>query len=105
MPLCICFQCGRKMDCSGEGVCEICEIDAEGLKPGLTASGGVLQVETLSIDRQIHVILKQFHRVLSGPERECRWQHDDRKQVYWCQHVVIPARDVMEQYWRRFEKE
>jgi hypothetical protein len=32
MPLCVCYNCGRKMDCSPEGMCELCEADLEGLR-------------------------------------------------------------------------
>jgi hypothetical protein len=59
----------------------------------------------IPMDKVIHGILKQFHRDMVGAERECRWYHSDKKQVYWCDHVQIPARDVTEEYWGRFGKD
>lgn len=99
--LCICFSCGRKTDCESHNQCDVCEADAEGIKPELVVAGSGLVIEAMTMDRQIHVILKQLHRDLAGPERECRWQHSEEKQVYWCDHVAIPARDVTDAYWHQ----
>lgn len=101
MPLCICYTCNRTIDCDASGQCELCEIDAEGTHPPLQQEGNGLIVTPITLDREIHVILKQLHRQLHGPERECRWQYSDKKQYYWCQHVMIPARDVTEAYWQK----
>lgn len=99
MPLCICYSCQRKMDCDASGMCDICEADADGYRPETVVAGGRTRVEYMPMDKEIHVILKKLHRELGGAERECRWRHSDAKQIYWCEHVVIPARDVTEQYW------
>ena len=121
----ICIKCKRTIDCSGDGICEVCEIDAVNdtstivraaetgakKKSPTNANGNTPMVGSyitsacspvVSTDHQIMSILRRLHQSMHGPERGCRWNYHDARQVYWCDHVSIPSREVADLYWRQF---
>lgn len=113
--LCHCYSCSRTMDCSPDGVCELCEADGKRKatspkqnKDHIVAGNNELKVpkvgkvDYVSTDHQIYSILRRLHNTMAGPERDCRWNHSDKDQIYWCQHVAIRAGDVADHYWSQF---
>ena len=119
------------MDCTGEELCEVCELQdpsmwdfdkaviREPRKPskviGWLGSVGYRMVideparlleeerkQSISTDHQILSILRQLHNTLAGSDHECRWHHNEQDQNYSCEHITIPARDVVDRYWQQF---
>jgi len=106
-PLCVCYQCGGKMDCDPGGMCEVCEEYVEALAEPSKPHHQTLKLEPG--DRQILNILQRLHRSMLQETqpyvsytKECRWKFSEG--VYGCDHVSIREEDVMDSYKRQMEK-
>jgi len=126
-PLCVCYSCGRHMDCDPSGVCEVCEgssgqvaVTIPLVMPKIAESNKPkpkmeIVIHSVCIDddgpddRQILNILQRLHQnILRENEayvsytKACRWQFKDH--IYACEHVSIPERDVLKTYKHQMEK-
>lgn len=92
MPLCICIRCEHVMDCSPEGLCEVCQ-----LRP---AELGDRQI--LNILQRLHQRQLQIENSYAPAPSNCRWSYSNG--VYGCGHVKIRREDVEDVYRRQMAK-
>lgn len=50
-----------------------------------------------AIDKDICRALDRLHVDLAGRRDHCRWNYDSKQDVYFCEHVSIPGRDVIKE--------
>lgn len=101
-----CNECNRTMDCSGDGICEICESNPQAKEttrkePHQSIPSTPYGFLVPTVDHQIYTILRRLHNS-SGRDTECRWQYNEPQQIYSCDHVSIPSREVADLYWNQF---
>jgi ferredoxin len=122
MPLCVCYSCGRHIDCDPSGICEICELQVTtehyvGIQPTTEKRMPVTKIPVRTIpwansvfpdDRQIFNILQRLHQnMLRETEpyvcytKDCRWRLQDG--FYICGHVRIAEEEVAKTYNRQME--
>lgn len=48
------------------------------------------------IDRQICNALDRMHAEMAGLRAPCRWSYDSKRDAYFCEHINIPGKDVVQ---------
>jgi len=108
-PLCVCYQCGSKIDCNPSGVCDLCEGQlSRVVEVTEQEMCGPEENAQTPDDRQVLNILQRLHQnILRESEayvsytKDCRWQFGEG--IYRCEHVSISEEDVTATYHRQME--